>query len=60
MLTDNMVIHIKVDRPLVDQVDDFRREQHEIPSRAEAMRHLMRSGLKREARRKANNEPVTA
>jgi hypothetical protein len=53
-------MHLKVDRPLIDEVEEFRREQRDIPSRAEAMRFLVRSGLKREARRKTSNEPVTA
>jgi DNA-binding protein Fis len=39
------LIHMKVDKPLLDAVDDYRREQPEIPSRAEAMRQLMRRAL---------------
>jgi metal-responsive CopG/Arc/MetJ family transcriptional regulator len=39
------LIHMKVDKPLLDAVDDYRREQPEIPSRAEAIRQLMRRAL---------------
>ena len=39
------LIHMKVDKPLLDAVDDYRREQPEIPSRAEAIRQLMRGAL---------------
>jgi metal-responsive CopG/Arc/MetJ family transcriptional regulator len=39
------LIHMKVEKPLLDAVDDYRREQPEIPSRAEAIRQLMRRAL---------------
>jgi|KBSMisStandDraft_5_1062788.scaffolds.fasta_scaffold2892694_1 metal-responsive CopG/Arc/MetJ family transcriptional regulator len=39
------LIHMKFDKPLLDAVDDYRREQSQIPSRAEAIRQLMRRAL---------------
>ncbi len=48
---DVTLIHMKIDRPLLNAVDDYRREQAAIPSRAEAMRQLMRRAL--DARRKS-------
>jgi metal-responsive CopG/Arc/MetJ family transcriptional regulator len=39
------LIHMKVDKPLLDAVDNYRREQTDIPSRAEAIRQLMRWAL---------------
>jgi hypothetical protein len=42
---DVSLIHMKIDRPLLKAVDDYRREQATIPSRAEAMRELMRRAL---------------
>jgi hypothetical protein len=46
------LIHMKVDKPLLDAVDDYRREQPEIPSRAEAIRQLMRRALNARGRSK--------
>ena len=39
------LIHMKIEKPLLDAVDDYRRAQPEIPSRAEAIRQLMRRAL---------------
>jgi len=50
------LIHMKVDKPLLDAVDDYRREQMDIPSRAEAIRQLMRRALNSRAKCK----PLTA
>jgi len=43
-----VVIHAIVDRPDRDDVDQWRRQQPELISRAEALRRLLRRGLKAE------------
>jgi metal-responsive CopG/Arc/MetJ family transcriptional regulator len=39
------LIHMKIEKPLLDAVDEYRREQQDIPSRAEAIRQLLRRAL---------------
>ena len=48
--------HAVDDSQLVDQVDDWRRRQPEIPPRSEAVRELIRRGLKAEERHQSKEQ----
>jgi hypothetical protein len=37
---------MRVDQPFLDAIDEWRRHQPELPSRAEAVRRLVRLALK--------------
>ena len=39
---------MRVDQPFLDQLDEWRRKQSDIPSRAEAIRRLVALALKSE------------
>jgi hypothetical protein len=49
-MSQGKAIQGRFDGPDVEQIDRWRREQREIPSRADALRTLVRRGLESERR----------
>jgi hypothetical protein len=46
-------IHARCERPLIERVDDWRRQQVNIPPRSQAICELLRRALLAEARRQS-------
>jgi metal-responsive CopG/Arc/MetJ family transcriptional regulator len=47
MPTDKPRIMVVVEEELLEDLDDYRRSQKQIPSRSEAIRQLLKEGLKK-------------
>lgn len=43
--TDTTQITVRLPRDLLDAVDEFRREENDLPTRPEAIRRLIQAGL---------------
>jgi len=42
---DSEAINVRMERPLIEGLDNWRREQADLPSRPEAIRRLVEKGL---------------
>lgn len=45
---DTEAVNVRIDRNVLDRLDDYRREQPDMPSRPEAIRRLVEKGLRGE------------
>lgn len=44
---DSEAINVRMERDMIDRLDDFRRAEKDMPSRPEAIRRLVEKGLDR-------------
>jgi metal-responsive CopG/Arc/MetJ family transcriptional regulator len=55
-MQDKIPVNARFDRPLLDRVDNWRRQQAAIPPRSEALRELIRRALHAEERRQSERQ----